>query len=192
MSKLLSKITVTLIAIATVLGGAYYFTSTQGANKTISINNSVMVGDITQATMVSVWDKETEPAYSGTRDITVYRRPSCGCCGVWLELAQKHGFKVKDVKTEEMETLKQKYNVPPELASCHTTIVDGYVMEGHIPVDDIKRFLTEKSEEFVGLAVPGMPLGSPGMETGDMKQPFQVLAFNKEGKVEVFQEHESY
>ena len=192
MSKLLSKLTVTSIAIATVLGGAYYFTSTQGANKTVSVNNPVMAEDTAQATMVSVWDKETEPNYSGTRDITVYRSPTCGCCGVWLEHAQKHGFKVKDVKTEEMETLKQRYNVPPELASCHTTIVDGYVMEGHIPVNDIKRFLTEKPKNFAGLAVPGMPLGSPGMEAGDMKQPFQVLAFNKEGKVEVFQEHQNY
>ena len=192
MSKLLSKITVTSIAVATVLGGTYYFTSIQGANKTVSVNNSAMAEDIAQATMVSVWDKETEPAYSGTKDITVYRSPSCGCCGIWLEHAQKHGFKVKDVKTEEMETLKQKYNVPPELASCHTTVVDDYVMEGHIPVDDVKRFLTEKPEEFAGLAVPGMPLGSPGMEAGDMKQPFQVLAFNKKGKVEVFQEHQNY
>ena len=192
MSKLLSKITVTSIAIASVLGGAYYLSSTPGTNKAISVsNNSATTPDIAQATLVSTWDKETEPNYAGTRDITVYRSPSCGCCGVWLDHAQKHGFKVKDVKTEEMETLKQKYNVPPELASCHTTIVDGYVMEGHIPVDDIKRFLTEKPD-FAGLAVPGMPLGSPGMEAGDMKQPFQVLAFNKEGKVEVFQEHQNY
>lgn len=193
MSKLLSKITVTSIAIASVLGGAYYLSSTPGTNNTVSVsNNSVTAPEAAQATLVSTWDKETEPNYAGTRDITVYRSPTCGCCGVWLEHAQKHGFKVKDVKTEEMETLKQKYNVPPELASCHTTIVDGYVMEGHIPVDDIKRFLTEKPENFTGLAVPGMPLGSPGMEAGDMKQPFQVLAFNKEGKVEVFQEHQNY
>lgn len=193
MSKLLSKITVTSIAIASVLGGAYYLSSTPGTNNTVSVsNNSVTAPEAAQATLVSTWDKETEPNYAGTRDITVYRSPTCGCCGVWLKHAQKHGFKVKDVKTEEMETLKQKYNVPPELASCHTTIVDGYVMEGHIPVDDIKRFLTEKPENFTGLAVPGMPLGSPGMEAGDMKQPFQVLAFNKEGKVEVFQEHQNY
>ncbi len=191
MSKLLSKITVTSIAVATVLGGTYYFTSTQGANKAVSVNNSAMAEDTAQATLVSVWDKETQPNYSGTKDITVYRSPNCGCCGVWIEHAQKHGFKVKDVKTEEMEALKQKHNIPPELASCHTTIIDGYVMEGHIPVDDIKRFVTEKPD-FAGLAVPGMPLGSPGMEAGDMKQPFNVLAFNQEGEVEVFEEHQSY
>ena len=200
MSKLLSKITVTSIAmplasfaIASVLGGAYYLSSTPGTNNTISVsNNSATTLDTAQATLVSTWDKETEPNYSGTRDITVYRSPSCGCCGVWLEHAKQHGFKVKDVKTEEMEALKQKHNVPPQLASCHTTIVDGYVMEGHIPVDDIKRFLTEKPDNFAGLAVPGMPLGSPGMEAGDMKQPFKVLAFNDKGQVEVFQEYQSY
>ena len=192
MSKLLSKITVTSIAVATVLGGTYYFTSTQGANKAVSVNNSAMAEDTAQATMVSVWDKETEPNYTGVKNITVYRSPSCGCCGVWLEHAQKHGFKVEDIKTEDMEALKQKHNVPSQLASCHTTIVDGYVMEGHIPVDDIKRFLTEKPEGFIGLAVPGMPLGSPGMEAGDTKQPFQVLAFNQQGETEVFNEYESY
>lgn len=187
MSKLLSTITVTSIVIAGVIGGGIYLNSTKGVN-----DNSAIANDANTTTLVSVWDKETEPDYSGTKDITVYRSPSCGCCGVWLEHAQKHGFKVEDIKTEEMEALKQKYNVPPQLASCHTTIVDGYVMEGHIPVDDIKRFLTEKPEEFVGLAVPGMPLGSPGMEAGDMKQPFQVLAFNKQGEVEVFKEYQSY
>ena len=94
--------------------------------------------------------------------------------------------------------MKQKYNVPPELASCHTTIIDGYVMEGHIPADDIKRFLAEKSRanldkpDMAGLAVPGMPIGTPGMEAKDIKQPFQVLAFDDKGKVEVFKEYQSY
>lgn len=191
MSKLLSKITVTSIAVATVLGGTYYLTSSQGVNKVVSVNNLAMAEDNAQANLVSTWDKETEPNYSGTKNITVYRSPNCGCCGIWIEHAQKHGLKVKDVKTEDMEALKQKYNVPPELASCHTTIVDGYIMEGHIPVGDIKRFVTEKPN-FAGLAVPGMPLGSPGMEAGDMRQPFNVLAFNQDGKVEVFEEHQSY
>ncbi|MEL7417118.1 MAG: DUF411 domain-containing protein [Cyanobacteria bacterium J06555_3] len=192
MSKLLSKITVTSIAVATVLGGAYYFTSTQGANKAVSVNNSAIAQDTAQATLVSVWDKETEADYSGTTEMTVYRSPTCGCCGVWVDHAQKHGFKIEDIKTDEMEALKQKHNIPPELASCHTTIIDGYVMEGHIPADDIKRFLTEQPDNMVGLAVPGMPIGTPGMEAKDIKQPFQVLAFNDKGEVEVFNEYESY
>ena len=192
MSKLLSKITITSIAVVTVLGGAYYFTSTNESNKAVNVNNSAIAQDTTQATLVSVWDKETEADYSGTTEMTVYRSPTCGCCGVWVDHAQKHSFKIEDIKTDEMEALKQKHNIPPELASCHTTIIDGYVMEGHIPADDIKRFLAEKPDNMVGLAVPGMPIGTPGMEAKDIKQPFQVLAFNDKGEVEVFNEYESY
>ena len=190
MSKLLSKITIASVAIASMVGGTFYLTSTQDGNK-ITSNNTAIANETSTATLVSVWDKETEASYSGTKNITVYRSPSCGCCGVWLEHAQKHGFKVEDIKTEQMEALKQKHNVPSQLASCHTTIVDGYVMEGHIPVDNIKRFLSEKPE-LAGLAVPGMPIGTPGMEAKDIKQPFQVLAFDDKGKVEVFKEYQSY
>lgn len=189
----LSKITITSIAIASVIGGAFYFTSVSGDNNTANKSNSAVANETSSpATLVSVWDKETEPNYSGTTDMTVYRSPSCGCCGVWVDHAKKHGFKIEDIKTEEMEALKQKHNVPAELASCHTTIIDGYVMEGHIPADDIKRFLAEKPDDLIGLAVPGMPIGTPGMEARDIKQPFQVLAFNDKGKVEVFKEYQSY
>ena len=190
MSKLLSKISITSIAIAAVVGGTMYLSSTPDGNKTFS-HNSAVAQDVNAVALASVWDQETEPDYSGTLDMTVFRSPSCGCCGGWIEHAKKHGFKIKDIKTEEMEALKQKHNIPSELASCHTTIIDGYVMEGHIPADDIKRFLSEKSE-LAGLAVPGMPLGTPGMEAGDLKQPFQVLAFNDLGEDEVFQEYQSY
>ena len=190
MSKLLSKISITSIAIATVVGGTMYLTSTPDQNKIVSTNSAV-AKDHNAVALASVWDKETEPDYSGITEMTVYRSPSCGCCGVWIEHAKKHGFQIKDIKTEEMEALKQKHNIPSELASCHTTIIDGYVMEGHIPADDIKRFLSEKPE-LAGLAVPGMPIGTPGMEARDMKQPFQVLAFNDKGEVEVFNEYQSY
>ncbi|MDJ0534884.1 MAG: DUF411 domain-containing protein [Xenococcaceae cyanobacterium MO_207.B15] len=193
MSKLLSKITIASIAIASIIGGTLYLTSALGDNNTGKNNNSVVANDNTsQATLVSVWDKETEPNYSGITEMTVYRSPSCGCCGVWVEHALKHGFKIEDIKTEEMEALKQKHNIPAELASCHTTIIDGYVMEGHIPADDIKRFLIEQPDNLVGLAVPGMPIGTPGMEARDIKQPFQVLAFNDKGEIEVFKEYQSY
>ena len=192
MSKLHSKITIASIAIAAVVGGGIYLTSTSRVNKTVSNNNSAVANNNpNQATLVSIWDKETEPNYLGTTEMTVYRSPSCGCCGVWVEHAKKHGFQIKDVKTEEMEALKQKYNIPTALASCHTTIIDAYVMEGHIPADDIKRFLTEKPQ-MAGLALPGMPIGTPGMEARDLKQPFQVLAFNDKGEVEVFKEYQSY
>ena len=193
MLKLLSQITIVAVAIAAVVGGGIYLTSTQGVNKTFSNNNSAVANEnLASATLVSVWDEETEPDYLGTTEMTVYRSPSCGCCGVWVEHAQKHGFKIKDLKTEDMEAIKQQYNVPAGLASCHTAIINGYIMEGHIPADDIKRFLAEKPDDLVGLAVPGMPIGTPGMEARDIKQPFQVLAFNDKGEVEVFKEYQSY
>ena len=193
MSKLLSKITIALIAIAATAAGTIYFTSLSVDNNTAQNNNKAVANETSSpATLVSVWDKETESNYSGITEMTVYRSPSCGCCGVWVDHAKKHGFKIEDIKTEEMEALKQKHNVPAELASCHTTIIDGYVMEGHIPADDVKRFLAEKPDNLIGLAVPGMPIGTPGMEARDIKQPFQVLAFNDKGEVEVFREYQSY
>ncbi|MDJ0591785.1 MAG: DUF411 domain-containing protein [Pleurocapsa sp. MO_226.B13] len=192
MSKLRSKITIAWAIAATMLG-TFYLTSSSRNNDAVSSSNSLVKNDNPErATLVSVWDRETEPNYSGITEMTVYRSPSCGCCGVWVEHALKHGFQIKDVKTEEMEALKQQHNIPSELASCHTTIIDGYVMEGHIPADDIKRFLTEKPDNIVGLVVPGMPIGTPGMEAKEIEQPFQVLAFNDRGEVEVFREYQSY
>ncbi len=193
MSKLISKITITLTAIAATAAGTIYFISASNNNSTANQSNSTAgKSTSTQATLVSVWDEETEPNYSGIAEMSVYRSPSCGCCGVWIDHAKKHGFKIEDIKTEEIEDVKKQHNVPAELASCHTTIIDGYVMEGHIPADDIKRFLAEKPDDLIGLAVPGMPIGTPGMEARDIKQPFQVLAFNDKGEVEVFKEYQSY
>lgn len=138
----------------------------------------------------SVWDQETE-SLSEPLSVAVYRSPSCGCCGEWIKHLDKHGFKVTDTKTDEMTAIKEKYNVPQDLASCHTAIVNGYVVEGHIPADDIKRLVKQKPD-IAGIAVPGMPLGSPGMEAGERKESFAVLAFNRDGNFEVFKEYQSY
>lgn len=142
--------------------------------------------------MKSVWDKETAPHLSQAKQITVYRSPYCSCCEGWVEHMQKHGFEIKnDIKTEEMEAIKQEYKVPQQLTSCHTAIIDGYVMEGHVPASDIKRFLV-RSPKQIGLSVPGMPSGTPGMEMGDKKDPFAVVSFNSNGKAEIFKEYQSY
>jgi hypothetical protein len=189
MLKPFAKFTLSLIVSIAVVGVlGTHFTVRRGSETT---SQNSQLAKANAVTLASVWDRETEPSYSGTLNMTVYRSPSCGCCGVWVEHAKKHGFQIKDVQTEDMEALKQKYNLPSELASCHTAIIDDYVMEGHIPADDIKRFLKQKSN-LAGLAVPGMPLGTPGMEAGERKQPFQVLAFNDKREVEVFKEYQSY
>jgi hypothetical protein len=118
-------------------------------------------------------------------DIVVYRSASCSCCGKWLEHLKQNNFNIKDIVSDDVQAIKDKYGVSPELASCHTAIVDGYVIEGHVPANDIKTLLKTKPK-IVGIAVPGMVKGTPGMEMGDKKEPFKVLSFDREKHTEVF------
>lgn len=120
--------------------------------------------------------------------VTSYRSPSCGCCGNWIEHLQAAGFQVDDRVTEDIEAVKQELGVPSDLASCHTAVVNGYVVEGHVPEADVRRLLAALPA-VVGIAVPGMPIGSPGMESGDIQEPYTVYTFTAAGDIEVFQEH---
>lgn len=138
----------------------------------------------------SVWDKET-PSLEKPVDIVVYRSPTCGCCSKWLDHLKKHQFNVEDIVTDDMAAIKKKYGVPGNLSSCHTAIVEGYVIEGHVPAGDIKSLLKMKPK-VTGLSVPGMPAGTPGMEMGGKKDPFQVVAFDKEGQTQIFNNYENY
>ncbi len=119
-------------------------------------------------------------AATGALKITVYRHPSCSCCGGWMDYLTTQGFQPRNVLTSDMNALKQQYGVPNDLASCHTAVINGYVIEGHIPADDIKRLLAEQPM-VAGIAVPEMPIGSPGMESGDVREPFTVFSFDKQG-----------
>jgi|SRR5688572_3251735 len=119
--------------------------------------------------------------------ITVYRDPNCGCCSKWIEHLIKHGFRVKDNKSDEMSEVKRGLGVPDSMESCHTGVVNGYVIEGHVPAADIQRLLKEKPK-VAGLAVPGMPMGSPGME-GPRTDRYDVLSFDKSGKTSVYAKH---
>jgi hypothetical protein len=119
--------------------------------------------------------------------ITVYRDPNCGCCTKWIEHLTKHGFLVTDRKTDEMTEIKRGLGVPGKLESCHTGVVNGYVIEGHVPAADIQRLLKEKTK-VAGLAVPGMPMGSPGME-GPRTDRYEVVSFDKTGNTKVFAKH---
>jgi hypothetical protein len=123
-------------------------------------------------------------------EMTVYRSPTCGCCGKWLEHAKQNGFKINDVISDDMDTIKARFGVPEKLASCHTAIVDGHVIEGHVPAADIQKLLQSKSN-IAGIAAPGMPMGSPGMEMGGQQDAYKVVSFDKDGKYEVFAEHGS-
>jgi len=119
--------------------------------------------------------------------VTVYKSKYCGCCSEWVKHMENNGFKVNVIETEALNEVKIKYNVPAPLASCHTAIIGNFIVEGHTPASSIKRFLKEAPKDAIGLAVPGMPLGSPGMEQGNMKQPYDVLAFDKQGHTVVFE-----
>lgn len=116
--------------------------------------------------------------------VTVYKDPTCGCCTKWSELLRQTGFAVTIRNMTELDT--SKYAVPPALRSCHTAVIDGHVVVGHVPVADIQRMLKQKPPVF-GLAVPGMPIGSPGMEVpGVAAQAFNVMAFDRMGNSRVF------
>lgn len=117
--------------------------------------------------------------------IEVYKDPTCGCCSLWVKHLEANGFAARVTETGDMAAVKQTYGVPARAASCHTARVEGYVLEGHVPAAEVKRLLQEKPA-VAGLAVPGMPIGSPGMEVGDTRQPYDVLAFDAKGQTKVF------
>ena len=116
--------------------------------------------------------------------ITVYKDAGCGCCKSWVALLIKHGYRVDAKDTPDMTEVKRTLGIPDRLTACHTAVVNGYLIEGHVPAADIARLLKEKPK-VAGLAVPGMPMGSPGME-GPRTQHYQVLSFDKAGKTKVF------
>ena len=128
----------------------------------------------------------TAPTESLT--VTVYKSPTCGCCKAWVDHMQQSGFRVVSVDTADMNAVKKSFGVREEHGSCHTAQVGDYVLEGHVPAADVKRLLSEKPK-IAGLAVPGMPAGSPGMEVGGMKDPYDVVAWTKGGGTSVFAKH---
>ena len=111
-------------------------------------------------------------------DVTVWKTPTCGCCGAWVAHMRAAGFSltVNDVEQDDLEEVKRRLAVPQNLRSCHTASVAGYVVEGHVPATDIELMISY-SPKIHGLAVPGMPLGSPGMEQGDREDRYEVLLF---------------
>ncbi len=138
----------------------------------------------------SVWD-EPKVALEGTPEIRVYYSPTCGCCKEWLAHLDKHGFKVVALERHDMASVKRELGLPPKVASCHTAVIEGYLIEGHVPADDIKRLLRDRPA-LKGLSVPQMPVGTPGMEMGNRKDPFAVVSFDEAGNIGVFSQYWSY
>ena len=124
---------------------------------------------------------------AGALEVTVYKSPTCGCCNKWIAHLEANGFKVNAHDLADLTQVKLEHGVRRELTSCHTGLVDGYVIEGHVPAEDIRRLLQERPD-VVGLAVPGMVTGSPGME-GATSEPYDVLTFDRNGNTTVFAKH---
>ena len=125
------------------------------------------------------------PAYAATR-VEVYKNPSCGCCTAWVDHLKAAGFAVRVTETDDAGSVRKRLGMPERLAGCHTAVVDGYALEGHVPAADVKRLLALKPPQAVGLAVPGMPVGSPGMEYGHRKVPYEVILVDRRGRETVF------
>jgi hypothetical protein len=121
--------------------------------------------------------------------IEVWKDPNCGCCANWVKHLESNGFRVT-VNDRGNSAARARLGVPTKLGSCHTAQIGGYAIEGHVPADDIRRLLVQRPDA-VGLAVPGMPIGSPGMEQGASREPYDVLLVLKDGRTRVYQSYGS-
>jgi len=153
----------TLVAIAAILGAAFMATPQGAAQEQGAGAQNLPVVEMT-------------------------KRPNCGCCTAWADHLRAKGFEVKVTESEELWNVKRRAGIPQNLDACHTAKVGGYIVEGHVPADDIKRLLAEKPE-VKGIAVPGMPIGSPGMEMDNRSEPYDVISFDADGQTEVFQSY---
>jgi hypothetical protein len=143
------------------------------------------------ASLVSASAPSTPPAHvsaPSAKAVIVFKDPNCGCCKEWVQHLRKHAFEVTARDTSNVAAVKSTAGVPERLHSCHTAFVNGYVIEGHVPAADIQRLLKEKPK-VAGIAVPGMPVGSPGMEMGSRVDRYDVIAFNRDGTTRVFARH---
>jgi hypothetical protein len=126
-------------------------------------------------------------AQAAKPQLTVYKSPTCGCCLNWVRHMRESGFDVKAIDVDDINRVKREHGVPADAASCHTGIVNGYVVEGHVPADAVLKMLKDRPQ-IAGIAVPGMPIGSPGMEVpSGQKEPFTIVSFDKTGKTAVYQ-----
>ena len=154
-------------------------------NKVVSGILSIGVFSILALAVVFIPSKTK--ADNALPTITVYKSPTCGCCSKWVKHLESNGFTVDAKNTNNLSTIKQQLGIDPQVQSCHTAKIGDYVVEGHVPASDIKKMLTDKPD-ILGLAVPGMPMGSPGME-GSRKVNYNVLAIKSGSSPSVYNSH---
>ena len=155
--------------------------------KTILAGGVFVLAAVVGALVMGSAGRDGAVATASAADMMVYKSPTCGCCTVWIEHIEAHGFSVEYEDTYDIAPIKQANGITRELASCHTALIGGYVIEGHVPAEDIQRLLAERPD-VVGLTVPGMPMGSPGME-GSFTERYDVLAYDRDGNTQVFATH---
>jgi hypothetical protein len=122
------------------------------------------------------------------KTMTIFKSPSCGCCTKWADIMKENGFNIETTMVNDVIYVNHKLGILPQSSSCHTAIVDGYVVVGHVDYSAVKKML-ENKPNIKGITVPGMPIGSPGMEQGDMKQSYNVLYITHDGKTGIFEKH---
>ncbi len=129
-------------------------------------------------------------ANASAQTIEVWKSATCSCCAAWIKHIEQNGFSAKahDLALGQLARIKADAGLSPDLQSCHTAKVGGYFVEGHVPASDIERLLAE-TPDAIGLSVPGMPIGSPGMEAGDEREAYEVLLVHRDGTTEVFSRH---
>lgn len=144
----------------------------------------VALAVVVSATAAAVLLQVKEPR---AQDVMVYMSPHCGCCGEWADHLANNGFSARKRLVDDLDVVKTRQQVPTAVASCHTAVVDGYFIEGHVPAADIRRLLGQRPSAR-GLAAPGMPAGAPGMESAG-REPYDVLLVDEEGRTTVFAKH---
>ena len=143
------------------------------------INRRIFIGSLAVLLVPAGGALAASPLQEETL-VKVVRSPDCGCCGAWIDHLRESGFTVEETLSDDVDAFKNEHAVPQPLRSCHTALVEGYVIEGHVPAESIQKLLAERPQA-IGLAVPGMPIGSPGMEMGDQTEPFEVILWNASG-----------
>ncbi|MFQ5635379.1 MAG: DUF411 domain-containing protein [Gammaproteobacteria bacterium] len=151
-----------------------------GALVSLSAAGAAIVAVLALIVWMSVWKGKSEAA-----EVIVYKTPTCGCCIKWVAHLRKSGFDVSVVNVPDTEPARKRFGVPRRLGSCHTATVGDYWVEGHVPADLVQRLLAEKPDDIRGIAVPGMPMGSPGME-GPNPVAYQVIAYGNDGKTTIY------
>lgn len=173
---------IVLVALGLALAGC----SRQETGKSSTTQNKTQVEETKTSPQKPQTDSK-ESSGDSVKAITVYKSPTCGCCSKWEEHLTKAGFKVSSKTTDDMEQVRAQFGVPEKMQSCHTAVIDGYVIEGHVPADDVKKLLETRPEGVAGLAAPGMPANSPGMQPeGEKPSGYDVLSFDREGNAKVF------